>query len=194
MVEGEKRRVVPVSVSSTSLKLQAQGLRPSRRWVVGSVLFVTLMRVGHLLIICFMSSLGWQWLRGGDELRCGGMLRHIRLKEQQGGRGEGVSRGRRKRGGSWGKKEEEREEGEESGEEAEEFRKAALCSMTQTRKRPSSALLLNDECDGPGWIRTAHHRQPHSADKDTLGLLIQDQYIRLFEQGKTVEVNGERLT
>ena len=121
-------------------------------------------------------------------------LRHIRLKEQQGGRGEGVRRGRRKRGRSWGKKEEEKEEGEESGEEAEEFGRAALCSMTQTRKRRSSALLLNDERDGPGWIRTAHHRQPRSADKDNLGLLIQDRYIRLFEQGKTVEVNGERLT
>ena len=30
---------------------------------------VTLMRVSHLFITCFMSSLSWQWLQGVDELK-----------------------------------------------------------------------------------------------------------------------------
>ena len=68
-MEGEKRRAVPGAVPTTSLKLQAQGLRPSRYWVVGSILCVTLMRVSHLFITCLMSSLSWQWLQGVDELK-----------------------------------------------------------------------------------------------------------------------------
>lgn len=66
--------------------------------------------------------------------------------------------------------------------------------MTQARKRPSSALPLNDERDVPRWIRTARQRQPRSTDKDKVGLLIREQYLRLFDQGKTVEDHRERIT